>query len=570
MFKFFNLKNIFNLNDKNIKMAQNLYSNFPTDVLDSILLERELRFKGTREEKIEFLLEADNEDPEWLDSIVNTSVLEDLNLTRMYVYASALYGISYDEIKDLSEDLLEEYLNIMNLIILDFDDEEYALEELLEDLRNASEKVLKLVSEKIQVPVMHLKFLGAVDHSLIETLKPGYDKTPILKSKDIQRCIDRYNKIEPYRDIMFDMYRRRAVTDFELIEIAMTKPHPLEDLVINFRSHIKRVLKIFEVVVPPMYKNNPQDYFAENIREYVRAYFKDEDDEEDITVKDLMESNDKFRKLESLTDVKIFSLFNLSVFYRSRKELINNFVNAIDNKTFLLSFNPKTQTVDNSKVCYGTLTKFQTYEIEKILNSFKSGSFKIPDSDELFNEDNVITLKNILENSENPSSSKVIKIIKQIFKNKYDLKEHSEKALKTFEKVRPCKTREILFKIYRVGKALKEWKFITHPLEKIEPVFSRNFERLHNDFNFRVKQIKTLKEFKEVKEQLSERKEKELFVNLVSLEYLEDLEMYRYFNQSFYDLFNEITKDKDIQTLKSLGKKAESSAKFYLELFKYL
>ncbi|MEM5804204.1 MAG: hypothetical protein QW350_05725 [Candidatus Aenigmatarchaeota archaeon] len=550
-------------------MAQNLYSNFPTDVLDSILLDRELKFKGTREEKIEFLLKADNEDPEWLQSIVNTTVLKDLNLTEMYVYASALYGISYDEIKDLSEGSLEEYLNIMDLILLDFDDEEYIFEELFEKLRNASEKILELVSKKVQVPVMHLKFLGAVDdYSLIESLKPGYDKTPLLKSKDIERCIDRYNKIEPYRDIMFDMYHRRAATNSELIEIAMIKPHPLEDLVINFRSHIKRVLKIFEVVVPPMYKNNPQDYFAENIREYVRAYF-DEDDE-DITVKDLMESNDKFRKLESLSDVKIFSLFNLSVFYRSRKELINNFVNAIDNKTFLLSFNPKTQTVDNSKVCYGTLTKFQTYEIEKILNSFKSGSFKIPDSDEIFNEDNVITLKNILENSENPSSSKVIKIIKQIFKNKYNLKEHSEKALKTFEKVRPCKTREILFKIYRIGKALKEWKFITHPLEEIEVTFSRNFERLHNEFSFKVKQIKTLKEFKEVKEQLSERKEKELFVNLISLEYLEDLEMYRYFNQSFYDLFNKITKDKDIQTLKSLGKKVESSAKFYLELFKYL
>lgn len=545
-------------------MAQNLYSNFPTDVLDSILLERELKFKGTREEKIEFLLEADNEDPEWLESIVNTAVLEDLNLTEMYVYASAFYGISYDEIKDLSEDSLEEYLNIMNLILLDFDDEEYTFEELFENLRNASEEILKLVSKKVQVPVMHLKFLGAVDYSLIELLRPGYDKTPLLKSKDIERCIDRYNKIEPYRNIMFDMYHRVA-TNSGLIEIAMINPHPLEDLVINFRSHIKRVLKIFEVVVPPMYKNNPQDYFAENIREYVRAYFKneDEEEEEDITVKDLMESNDKFRKLESLSDVKIFSLFNLSVFYRSRKELINNFVNAIDNKTFLLSFNPKTQTVDNSKVCYGTLTKFQTYEIEKILNSFKSGSFKIPDSDELFNEDNVITLKNILENSENPSSSKVIKIIKQIFKNKYDLKEHSEKALKTFEKVRPCKTREILFKIYRVGKALKEWKFLIHPLEEMEATF------LH-DLNSKVKQIKTLKEFKEVKEQLSERKEKELFVNLVSLEYLEDLEMYRYFNQSFYDLFNKITKDKDIQTLKSLGKKAESSAKFYLELFKYL
>jgi hypothetical protein len=117
--------------------------------------------------------------------------------------------------------------------------------------------------------------------------------------------------------------------------------------------------------------------------------------------------------LNTFTDLELLNYYKPELNYKNRKDLINNIkhkllnfhwrlnhpYNQINNDNHIIIMNKREITDDNPLYSYGTLLKYESYNLDELILSFNE-KFQKPDSYDTFSYNSIIQLKNIITNEE--------------------------------------------------------------------------------------------------------------------------------------------------------------------------
>lgn len=409
-------------------VSSNPYLILDSRVLDYILYKREIRIEGTFEQKAQRIFEIDQEEPEWFESVKRLNFIRinsDIEIEKLYAFG-ALNGISFkrafdEDGKKFSKLDIIGYIRF-HLILIDLNLSQNHYSEWLDSVTVRFITILGSYL-KIQESVLKnlLKFININTFRRVIKLRSLKE---INKDKNYQRFL----KISNSENIKLieSLYsiERTPVNWLEIIKNEIY--YPFEEFLLECDiNKPEEIIKKLEIIIPLPISQSLEDptkiiknYVRNNISHYRNFY--ERRDFKKLSIEEICKfSNMEIeRYISSMSDKEIFSTFKIYIPYVTRNELVQRIIRAIRFNSFFFpielnyekSINKTTFFMYedireiNFCICFGTINKFYTYEIEDLVNAFYRDNetgiidFRRPDNIELtFYDENIYELSDLIK-----------------------------------------------------------------------------------------------------------------------------------------------------------------------------
>jgi hypothetical protein len=487
----------------NYKDPANPYLTLSNELIDAIILEREVSITGSRQSKAYQLLKLDKVLPYWINSIkeLTPEMLyhAHIELHNLHVYA-AIHNVTIPKSatpkalnhEDISE--LREYVALSLMI------RNNNLDKRIVDATDAN--VLKLILQDIDVPNIEFANTETLRRLILHTETP--DDLMILQNR-----AQRYNTLKNSKPLIFE--KLYGTDDFHHI-VKYEDVHPLEPTIIHLDSFpLNKLIESLGIIIPPHYaKKDRKKYLEDNIALYKDVWTRTNFSLVDLNVLMYCESDYIKGYLNRLTDQEIFNYVGFYVPYVDRTSLIHNMTQCFTEKRFIIpikdlnhSLNKETimgnsiSDPDVFKICYGTPLSYYTYEMDDFIGSFyldkktQEMEFRMPNNiNALFKLQEIEWLRQLLEaykcnksSKGYPSKEQLTELNRLIVQcmAKREEKNNADRVL--MRKYNGFTIREknliqdFLLKIFFTGMYMRKWKGPPHPYPLKEEDTGRDTEK---------------------------------------------------------------------------------------------
>lgn len=451
---------------------ENYYLYLTEELLDSIIIHRDVVIEGTREEKAIGLYEWDNIDSQWITRVSQTTLqnLSGLIPPQMYAYG-ALSKVNF---AGLINPLVGDVISYIRCYILlkDPATDKFLLQTLLQCLK------------KNMLCVLGRNILG-LDENYLQFYSPEDLQKIVLGEKIVdpvkfQGPHARFVKINSCKHIRLLRRLYRITTDEAWIPVINGPVHPLETIILHLEEFpIYDIVRNCGMVIPEKFAQDPVQYFLDNIISYADIFLR----------KDTPRLNNvHLADLKMSTDIELFQRSKAYLPYDSRSELVtnthtfltnnnrqfflplDNFYNNSTNKTTVLGY----EFTDEGVVIigYGNYGSWYGYELTELYQSFYEEEgvilFRKPDNTHsYFTSDEIIALLRVIDVL--PASQIRTDITKRI---RDGLAQHTDFVMgdiqfKQMFRGFTKETQDIIYKIlkevFHLGMYMRRWKGPGHP-----------------------------------------------------------------------------------------------------------
>lgn len=469
------------------------YLRLPREILETIIKEREqeegITIQGDYYNKIRILTELDRE-TSWVTNNIGLTNFEPENypLSRL-VFFITFHNIPIDDI-DLNKISFEDlvmYVKLSLYIYLELDDSSILRKEPFSTLmKKASKEVLKIFAKRFKVPYLFIKHANVEDFR--NTIKTGSNYylrdfpivTAALKEKN-----------KEYLEIPYDY-------EYKLVKLKQ-----------NFS--IDEIQNILGIVIPSFTSVEKNIYILSNLPFYINVLSRKDIKAYSVSELDSLDTNELLFYFSSLKDIEIFKIYNVFVYYTSRKELVENMVSLVSEENFMLRLERNQEFYERSKnkeilftaedirsepsvcVLYGTLKSYHTYTIEELNLCFSTSfskrciDFVKPNNiNETFPDNRILYLKKLITCVPSEESKKLLETINQGFEYRELLKNYEKGILFLIggfsdDVVELIKS--FLKKLFIIGMYMRRWKGPGHkyPLRESETLGEEKTQEINQE-----------------------------------------------------------------------------------------
>lgn len=473
-----------------IDSSSNIYIRIPNKILDNISRSRDIIITGSKISKANQLAEFDNIMPDVINNIKGYTIenFHVLSPHDIYLYG-AINGVDLNNTLKLSQKNLINYIRIM----------------ILSDNPNhKSRNILNILLDNVDQPILRQAFAKKFPFGYELFLDDVQMKIALINnninhiSSDLITSIQqRYNTLRnhKYSKILAQLYNITNTTS-NWVEIAKTTtPHVMESFILNLDNFpTQNILENFGIIVPKDQSNNMDEYIRNNIGKYGNIVTRKKLSLIPVDIIRFQHKYDIEKYVTSLTDVEILNNLGVYVPYNDRDELVNNIITCITKPTFMYptvrskdrSINTQTtlftDITDTSvfMICYGTLDKYFSYELDELLNAFHvdetySIQFRRPENPKvLWHIREIQKLLRLLKSfTVTPDLTKLINRINDGIIEATEKIEFDDIAITTLlsydSRIKDC-IKRFLYEIFYIGMYMRRWKGPGHdyPIKEAE------------------------------------------------------------------------------------------------------
>jgi len=444
------------------------------DGLDMIAKYRKIKLEGTRENKAEILNREDQKDSSWRTECEKCN-LEKATAIECYL-RGALKGINYVELpKDITQicKFTFIYLSLQNRKRYEFT--------LESTLKSSERSILDFFVKKLDL-IDNLEYTKYLSPDLIA--KRVLEGKKITNLKQLDKLDQRYKSLStsPNKDLIVSLYDNvRARGTDPLLKIIHIKPHLLESVILNLDKYTDSdICSWLDIVIPVNINITAREYILKNIVSYKNVITRQES-----TFGDLEQLSDTqiAGYLTTMKDREIFSSLQCYFGYSTRNELTKRAFSAFTEKGFFFPYPVNSAKSINKEtllgtdieekstffVCYGTVSKYNTYELEELQSSFHHDEeknrilFRHPeDTSNHFTKKEINDLRDLLLMFE--STSTIRDLIALIELGIYDAEEVTEfdnailDEFANLSKKDKAMLEDFLVQVIDIGMYMRRWK----------------------------------------------------------------------------------------------------------------
>ncbi|MFK5969591.1 MAG: hypothetical protein QM487_05655 [Candidatus Marithrix sp.] len=477
----------------------NPYLNIPKKYLDIILSGRDVKFVGSTQIIAEQLFEYDSIFPAFIEDIIDNffTVIDQLEIYQVLAYG-AIYGVDYSRLVTNSQSELRAYTFISLSIKYDIDFISFS-----DDLDLLRRRSLESIAIQICVDPDIVKVLYPTD--LVKIINERSFNAPNIDK--IEAASKRYKIMveHKYKKILKDLY-------LDLIDASYNPPTDLEILISELSEDTaESTIQKLGMVVPTIFKNDKLTYIENNIVEYIYSYNNKKYKQISLTaaVKKLKINRHDYTivgYLTRLSDKEIINYLGVYIPFRSRDDLVSKSLSTLHVPQFMYplsnidKYSINSETLLGTPVselsimfCYGTCTKYYTYEVEELLASFHvsddgTSNFRRPeDITTNFSVSDIKELLILLDKFAGaPNVNTLISRINQIIIEIHDRSEYDNETIEKFKRLTDESkeyVHKILHNFFIAGMYMRRWKGpgYPYPLKRNETIVDTDFFQIKLD-----------------------------------------------------------------------------------------